>query len=41
MKVDKKFEKKAGQNVALVSFDTKAVNVVYVTSYSATYEVAR
>jgi len=38
-KVQKK--KKAGQSVALVSSDTKAAEVVYITSYIATYEVAR
>jgi hypothetical protein len=32
-------KKKAGQSVALVYYDTKAANVVYVTSYITTYEV--
>lgn len=37
----KSLKKKAGQSVALVSSNTKAAEVVYVTSYIATYEVAR
>jgi hypothetical protein len=34
-------EKKADQSVALVSSNIKAAEVVYVTSYIVTYEVAR
>jgi hypothetical protein len=34
-------KKKAGPSVALVFSDTKAAEVVSVTSYIATYEVAR
>jgi hypothetical protein len=37
----KSLKKKAGQSVALVSYNIKAAKVVYVTSYIATYEVAR